>query len=702
LFGRPTNYFYQGGRVRAREPDEQGQITREGVRISWERFGDSGPWVMFVPTWHIVHSRSWKMQVAHLARRFRVLTLDPRGNGRSDRPATGYRIEDHAADALAVLDRHAADSAAIISASLGANPALWLAQEYPERVERLVLIGPAVAQTFPDELVAFIRADYERFSEGFFGASFNEPHSTKPIEDTVAWAGETTPEIIAAGIAEFDPDLITPRLHAVVCPTLVVHGSNDVVVEVERARSLAEAIPDAELVVVEGGGHRPDIRDPVMVNRVLDRFLGDGAGRRESTIARSAARGARRALYVSSPIGLGHVRRDLAIAAELRARCPDLEIDWLAQPPSAAVLEAAGESIHPASAQLAGEVAHIESYAAEHTLPVFRAWRDMDELLLANFMVFADVVRETRYDLWIGDEAWEVDHFLHENPELKSAPYAFLTDFVGWLPMNDDEAPLVADHNAEMVEQVERNPWVRDTALFLGEPEDVVAREFGPGLPSMPEWVEGRFSFPGYVLPREFDPAPSREDGSPLVVAAVGGTASGAALLRRVVEAFALLRADVPDARLQAVCGPRIDPAAIVAPEGATLTGFVDDLPRRLASCDLAVVQGGLATTMELIAARRPFVWVPLRDHCEQQLHVAHRLRRLGAPAPTAYEHTTPEALAALMLERLGAELHYSSVDPGGAARAAEAIAELLTQRKGRTGGELQPRQEEAHEVHTA
>ena len=688
--------------MRAREPEEQGHVVRDGVRIWWERFGDSGPWVLFVPTWHIVHSRASKMQVPHLARRFRVLTFDPRGNGRSDRPAAGYRIEDHAADALAVLDHHGVERAALITASQGSNAALWLALEHPERVERVALFGQAVGVGAADEVVAVIRRDYEGFCEGFFAASFNEPHSTKPIEDTRAWARETTPEVLAAGAADFDPGLIRPRLGEVACPTLVVHGSNDVIVPIDKARSVAAAIPDAELVVVQGGGHRPDVRDPVLVNRVLDRFLGDGARGRESTVARSAARRSRRALYVSSPIGLGHVRRDLAIAAELRARCPDLEITWLAQPPSAAVLEAAGESIHPASAQLAGEAAHVESYAGEHTLPVFRAWRDMDEILLANFMVFADVVRETRYDLWIGDEAWDVDHHLHENPELKSAPYAFLTDFVGWLPMNDDEAPLVADHNAEMLEQVERHPWVRDVALFLGEPEDVVDRPFGPGLPSMPEWVEGRFSFPGYVLPPELEAAQPREERSPLVVAAFGGTASGGALLRRVLEAFELLRADVPDARLLAVCGPRVDPAGIAAPEGATLAGYVDDLPRRLASCDLAVVQGGLATTMELIAARRPFVWVPLRDHCEQQLHVAHRLRRLGAPPPTAYEHTTPEALAAVMLERLGAEVRYAPLDPGGAARAADAIAALLTEQKGRRGGDIHVQKEKEDAIHPA
>jgi predicted glycosyltransferase len=237
-----------------------------------------------------------------------------------------------------------------------------------------------------------------------------------------------------------------------------------------------------------------------------------------------------------------------------------------------------------------------------------------------------------------------------------------------------------------MVEQVERHPWVRDAALFLGEPDDVVDRPFGPGLPSISQWVNARFTFSGYVLPGgSAATAPSaREADPPLIVAAVGGTATGTHLLRRVIAAFTLLRDDIPDAQLLAVCGPRIDPNELSAGEGVTLARLLDDLPRRLADCDLAVVHGGLATTMELIAARRPFVWVPLREHCEQQLHVAHRLRRLGAPSPTAYEHTEPEALAALMLERLASRARYVPIDPGGAARAADAIAALLHEQTAR------------------
>ena len=100
---------------------------------------------------------------------------------------------------------------------------------------------------------------------------------------------------------------------------------------------------------------------------------------------------------------------------------------------------------------------------------------------------------------------------------------------------------------------------------------------------------------------------------------------------------------------------------------------------RTLACCDLAVVQGGLSTTMELVANRRPFIYIPLRNHFEQNRHVAYRLQRYGAPPPTDYDEATPERLAAQMRERLGAKVSYHPVEPGAAARAASLIAELLT-----------------------
>jgi predicted glycosyltransferase len=354
------------------------------------------------------------------------------------------------------------------------------------------------------------------------------------------------------------------------------------------------------------------------------------------------------------------------------------------------VLEAEGERIHPASAELANESSHIESESAEHDLHCFQAWRRMDEILVNNFMVFHDVVEAEPYDLWIGDEAWELDYFLHENPELKTAAYVWLTDFVGWLPMADGgehEAFLTADYNAEMIEQIERYPRVRDRALFVGEPEDVVPDAFGPDLPAIREWTERHFAFPGYVTGFDAAAFADRErlrtelgyrPAEAVCLVTVGGSGVGADLLRRVIAAFPEAKALVPELRMIVVAGPRIDPRSLPHHEHLEVRAYVHELYRHLAACDLAIVQGGLTTAMELTANRRPFLSFPLRHHFEQSFHVRHRLERYGAGRVMDYETDGPAEIAQAIAEEIGREVDYLPVDPHGAARAARAIAELL------------------------
>jgi predicted glycosyltransferase len=408
------------------------------------------------------------------------------------------------------------------------------------------------------------------------------------------------------------------------------------------------------------------------------------------TWTRAGARSPR-ALYLSSPIGLGHARRDLAIAQQLRHLHPGLQIDWLTQHPVTRVLEEAGETIHPASAWLASESAHIEAESGEHDLHVFQAIREMDEILVNNFMVFNDIVEETPYDLVIGDEAWDVDFFLHENPELKRFSFAWLTDFVGWLPMPDlgqREALLTADYNAEMLEQRARFRRIRDRQVFVGNPEDVVDVPFGPGLPNIREWTVAHYDFAGYVT--GFEPPTAEEvarsrrelgygDDDVLCIVAVGGSGVGEPLLRRVLDAVPAARARVPTLRFLVVTGPRIDPSSLPGVEGVELRGYVPDLYLRMAAADLAVVQGGLTTTMELAAARVPFLYVPLRHHFEQNIHVHLRLQNYGAGRRVDYDDVSdPEWLAEAIVTQIGNEVASLPVESGGAERAAAMLGELL------------------------
>jgi pimeloyl-ACP methyl ester carboxylesterase/predicted glycosyltransferase len=700
----------------ARLPDDSGYVERDGVRVWWEAYGSGDLAILLMPTWSIVHSRHWKAQIHYLARHFRVVTLDGRGNGFSDRPGTetGYADVEIVADALAALDAAGVSRAVVAGFSCGGRYALALAASHPERVAGVVALAPSVPFLTPphpwrvehdfdavldtdegwakDNRHYWLR-DYRGFLEFFFSELINEPHSTKQIEDMVAWGLDTTPEVLLlteCDIGYEDQAGAEALCRAVRAPVLVIHGDADRICPFERGARVAE-LTGGQFAALTGSGHAPQARDPVQINRLIRQFADATAGRPQPPArwVRGPAR-RRRALYVSSPIGLGHAWRDVAIADQLRLRLPDLEIQWLAQSPVTEVLERRGEMIHPASAELASESGHFDREAGEHELHAFHALRRMDEILCANFMVFHDVVSEDTFDLWIGDEAWDVDHFLHENPELKTAAFAWLTDFVGYLPLPDGgehEAFLTADYNAEMIEHVERFPRVRDRAIFVGDPEDIVPGTFGPGLPDIRAWTERHYEFCGYIP--AFDPAslPDHaelraqlgwEDSETICVVAVGGTAVGAPLLRRVVEALPALRRRVPDLRMIAVAGPRIDRTDLPPADGLEVRGYVHELHRELAACDIAVIQGGLTTAMELIAAQRPFVSIPLARHFEQQLHVRHRLQRHGAWACIDYADATPDALAETVARTLATPVNYHPVPSDGASRAAELISTLL------------------------
>jgi pimeloyl-ACP methyl ester carboxylesterase/predicted glycosyltransferase len=698
--------------TRARYPDEDGYVERDGVRLYYEVYGTGDPTVLLLPTWSIIHSRHWKAQIPYLARHFRVVTFDGRGNGRSDRPrgVAAYVEAEFAADALAVMDATGTERAVLVSLSCGALWATLFAANHPERMIAAVFVGPAVplavghaeraiCARFEDELDTddgwakynrhYWQRDYQGFLEFFFAQMFSEPHSTKQIEDCVGWGLETDPETLADTMSAVDLcglEQFANTCERVRCPVLVIHGLADRIRPHRQGAALAKAT-GGELVTLDGSGHAPHARDPVRVNLLLRDFV---APRPAPPRWRRALRRPKRALYVSSPIGLGHARRDIAIARELRRLHPDLEIEWLAQHPVTAALEAAGEHIHPASRELANESHHIESESAEHDLHCFQAWRRMDEILVANFMVFHDVVSEREYDLWIADEGWEIDYYLHENPEEKRAAYAWLTDFVGWLPMADGgerEASLTADYNAEMIEQIERFPRVRDRAIFVGNPDDIVPDAFGPDLPAIADWTRAHYDFAGYVT--GFDPAElgDRErlraelgygPGEQVCVVTVGGSGVGRSLLLRVMAAFPAAKQLVPELRMIVVAGPRIDPASLPAHDGLEVRAFVPDLYRHLAACDLAVVQGGLTTAMELTANRRPFLYFPLRHHFEQNNHVRHRLHRYGAGRPMDFDAATPDVIAEAIAEEIGREVAYRPVETDGAAVAAARIAELL------------------------
>jgi pimeloyl-ACP methyl ester carboxylesterase len=203
----------QGGAMRARYPDADGFIERDGVKVGYEVFGGGEPAIVFSPVDAIVQSRCWKAQVPYLARSFKVVTIDPRGNGRSDRPdtAAAYADTEWIADTIAVMDAAHIDQAVLVGLCTGSWRALLTAGQHPDRVLGVVAMAPwapfltapvphravydfdAVLDTdegwAKDNRHYWLR-DWRGYAEFFFGELICEPHSSKQLEDCVGWAME--------------------------------------------------------------------------------------------------------------------------------------------------------------------------------------------------------------------------------------------------------------------------------------------------------------------------------------------------------------------------------------------------------------------------------------------------------------------------------------------------------------------------------
>ncbi|TDN92067.1 alpha/beta hydrolase [Microbacterium sp. BK668] len=285
--------------MRAVEPSASGWVDRgAGDRVRYEVYGEGEPTVYLLMPDTIVQSRAWKAQIPFLARFFRVVVSDPRGNGGSTTPRSAEGFEDRLMidDAWAVLDAVGADRAVLVGLCTGAGYVVMMAAEAPQRVLGICSINPGLQLSPP--LPHKVRFDFDEaresydgweklnrhywledwpgFAEFFFGQLLPEPHSTKQREDCVAWALQTTPEaMLLAGYSPpypGDEQQTITAARAVRCPVLVITGSLDMCQNPERGRRLAE-LTGAQHVVIEGGGHLPQARDPVKVNLLLREFV---------------------------------------------------------------------------------------------------------------------------------------------------------------------------------------------------------------------------------------------------------------------------------------------------------------------------------------------------------------------------------------------------------------------------------------------
>jgi pimeloyl-ACP methyl ester carboxylesterase len=287
---------------RAAVPDRSDvAVAPDGVRLGFDVYGSGQPTLVLMPSAPIIHSRQWKGQVPYLSRRYRVVTYDGRGNGRSDRPILpeAYHDDRFVDDLDTVMDATGTDRAVLVGlCGDGVWRAIRLAAAKPDRVLGIVAfavgvprIAPAQphyvasSKVFDDVLPTsegwakynrhYWRRDYADFAQFFFSEITSETHSTKAIEDAVGWALDGSVDaMLGDADAEFPFDLeeIEAICRSVRCPMLLVHGSEDTCQSPARARRLAE-LTGAPLVMVEGADHMIPGRHPVLANLLIRDFV---------------------------------------------------------------------------------------------------------------------------------------------------------------------------------------------------------------------------------------------------------------------------------------------------------------------------------------------------------------------------------------------------------------------------------------------
>ena len=393
-------------------------------------------------------------------------------------------------------------------------------------------------------------------------------------------------------------------------------------------------------------------------------------------------------LYISGSLGLGHITRDLAIAKELRKQIPDIELSWLASNPANQLIKESGEKLLPEADMYANDNIPAEKAAKGTQLNLLKYLSNARKEWANNFEIFKLVTDREQFDLVIGDETYEISLGLRKNPSLKKAPFVMIYDFIGLDAMTKNPLEKLGIYIWNRIwskDYKQRRVPEFDLGLFVGEEKDVANKKFGFLLPNRREWAKALCKFVGYILPFNPSEYANKEKiraklgygEESLIICSIGGTSIGKELLTLCGQAYQIIKERISDLRMVLVCGPRLSSESLEVPQEVDVIGYVPSLYEHFAASDLAIVQGGATSTLELTALGRPFLYFPLEGHFEQA-YVAERLTRHNAGVKMLYSQTTPSILAEKVISNLGNEVSYAHIPTDGAQKAAQLINQLL------------------------
>ncbi len=395
----------------------------------------------------------------------------------------------------------------------------------------------------------------------------------------------------------------------------------------------------------------------------------------------------KRILFISGSLGMGHITRDLAIAKAIRQSVPDVQIHWLAAHPANMVLKTEGEYLLPEPYLWQDETIAAEQASTGFSMNLIKYSFNVKKAWKRHLKVFKELMANEHFDLIIGDETYEIAIDIMAKKLTFDVPYVMIYDFIGTVSMSPNPIEKLGVY-------LNNRKWTRNhdclpaflTNLFVGEAEDVPDKPFGRGMPGRRDWLERNCKIIGYILrfnPDDFKDKKSIRaqlgyDDGPLIVCSIGGTAIGKNMLELCGRAFPLLKEHLPGLQMVLVCGPRLDPKSLNVPAGVQVRGYVHELYKHFAACDLAIVQGGGTTTIELTALRVPFLYFPIEGQFAQELYVAERLARHRAGVKMAFSQTTPRILAETALKTMRNKVDYARIPVDGDRKAARIVRELL------------------------
>jgi len=392
-------------------------------------------------------------------------------------------------------------------------------------------------------------------------------------------------------------------------------------------------------------------------------------------------------LYISGSLGLGHITRDLVIAKELRSQFTDIEIYWVASEPALSVLVRAGEkTVSEINLYNNDNIqAEATSKGTELSLLMY-SFKSLGKWL-KNAEVVKKILKHNNFDLIIGDETYEIIVAMILNRLKLDIPFVIIYDFLGLDAMSKNPLEHIVGFFMNWLWSFDYKIFTKDNnlALFVGEPEDIPNKRFSITTPNRREHAKKYYNFIGNILP--FNPNEYNDKTAirkklsyrdePLIICSIGGTSIGKELLELAAEAYPIVKEKIPNLHMVLVCGPRLLAESLDIPKDMDIRQYVPDLYKHFAASDLAVVQGGGTTTLELTALKKPFIYFPLVEHTEQE-NISQKLNRYSAGIKMSYINTDAKMLAEAIIKNINTDVNYKDIPLDGAKNAVKLLSKFF------------------------